>query len=132
MLQKQQPKDMAELLWWQRRIPSDKMRLAQELRRKTGMDLGSILVDLKAADHRTIAEARAFMLGIPYVDLSRKCGDAATMRRLPLDLMRKFSIIPIERTLANRMLYATANPHAAHMVTGRFEQIIQMKAETGI
>jgi type IV pilus assembly protein PilB len=86
-------------------IPSDKISTIKE---KNGDAIESLLKD-SAIPKRTILEAMAKYFRLPYVDLTGYLPDDSAMSKVPLDLAKKFGILPLFQ-IKDRLYVAVTDP----------------------
>jgi type II secretory ATPase GspE/PulE/Tfp pilus assembly ATPase PilB-like protein len=72
--------------------------------------LGEILVEMGAVTAEVIRHVLVEQLGVPAVNLARFQYDAGAINAIPVDLVRKYVVIPLYRT-ATRIAVAIENPH---------------------
>ncbi len=84
--------------------------LAEQKRRK-GKRLGETLVELGLLDEKTLARTLAVKFQLPFVDLDRVAINPAALQELPLELIEKYCVLPIEVD-AKLLTVAICNPLA--------------------
>lgn len=102
-------KQLGELLIERGVINHDQMNLAREYQDKQGGLLGEILVQLKFATEKDIAQALTCQYGFPYLPLANYEIDSEVIHAVPEGLCRKFCLIPIDK-IGKSLTLAMANP----------------------
>ncbi len=74
----------------------DIARALEEQKNRRGKRLGQILVELGIVDQETIARTLAGKFNIPYIDLGSFPVDPAAFSQVPLDLILRYGILPID------------------------------------
>ena len=93
-------------------ITQDQLRIALTEQRRTGQQVGKILVQLGFLSEATLREALSENLGQDAVDLSRVIVDAQALRTIPKELSKRFQLLPIGFDASTRKLVlAMANPN---------------------
>ena len=69
--------------------------LAEQKRRK-GKRLGETLVELGLLDEKTLARTLAVKFQLPFVDLDHVAINQAALQELPLELIEKYCVLPID------------------------------------
>lgn len=82
--------------------------LAEQLRRR-GKRLGQVLVDMGIVSEREISKALARKFNLEFVDLDDELIDPGAVDEVPLDLMERFSLMPI-RTDEQTLTLAKGDP----------------------
>ncbi|MGQ9455132.1 MAG: GspE/PulE family protein [Armatimonadota bacterium] len=103
-------KDLGEILVAKGIITPDQLSQAREVQRAAPGDIGRIIVDLGFAEERAVTEARAEVLGVPFVDLSTQRIDPAAISAVPEQVARRHKVIPISRS-GNKLIVAVVNPN---------------------
>ncbi|HLF17445.1 MAG TPA: hypothetical protein VI749_00925 [Candidatus Omnitrophota bacterium] len=102
-------KQLGELLIERGFINHEQLHIAIEQQKKHGGLLGEILVDLKFATEKDIAQALTAQYGFPYLPLSNYEIDQEVIESIPENICRKFCLIPIDR-IGKSLTLAMANP----------------------
>jgi len=102
-------KQLGELLIERGFINHEQLGIAINHQKKHGEMIGEILVKLKFATEKDIAQALTAQYGWPYLPLSNYEIDQEVIDSVPEDVCRKFSLIPIDR-IGKSLTLAMANP----------------------
>lgn len=102
-------KQLGELLIEREVINHDQLNIAREHQDKHGGLLGEILVQLKFATEKDIAQALTCQYGFPYLPLANYEIDPEVLNSVPESLCRKFCLIPIDK-IGKSLTLAMANP----------------------
>jgi len=90
-------------------INHEQLIIALEEQKKQGGLIGEVLVKLKFATERDIAQALTSQYGFPYLPLSNYEIDPEVLGTLEEDICRKFGLIPIDK-IGKSLTLAMANP----------------------
>ena len=103
-------KHLGELLVERGVISHEQLNIAVE-HQKThpGHLLGEVLVELKFATEKDIAQALTAQYGFPYLPLLNYEIDQDVIDSVPLDVCQKFCLVPIDR-IGKSLTLAMANP----------------------
>ncbi|MBN1869975.1 MAG: hypothetical protein JW847_05300 [Candidatus Omnitrophica bacterium] len=71
--------------------------------------LGEVLVDLKFATEKDIAQALTCQYGFPYLPLSSYEIDGEVVRSVPENICRQFCLVPIDK-IGKSLTVAMSNP----------------------
>jgi len=116
-------KQLGELLVERGVISHEQLNLAIEKQKDRGGLIGEVLVDLKFATEKDIAQALTCQYGFPYLPLANYEIDPEVINALPENVCRKFCLIPIDK-IGKSLTLAMANPlnvqaiEDVEMVTG--------------
>jgi type IV pilus assembly protein PilB len=103
-------KHLGELLVERGVISHDQLNISIEYQRKNpGGLLGEVLVELKFATEKDIAQALTCQYGFPYLPLSSYEIDAEVVRSVPESVCRQFCLVPIDK-IGKSLTVAMANP----------------------
>ena len=102
-------KQLGELLIERGFINHEQLNLAIDHQKKHGGLLGEVLVELRFATEKDIAQALTAQYGFPYLPLSNYEIDQEVIDTVPENLCRKFCLIPIDR-IGKSLTLAMANP----------------------
>jgi type II secretory ATPase GspE/PulE/Tfp pilus assembly ATPase PilB-like protein len=101
---------LGEALLQEKLITEKQLNEALELQSKDRkMHLGEILVTMDVVKRETIRRVLAQKLGIPLVVLRKFEFDPNLIKTMPVDLVRKYNVMPLYRTEA-RLVVAMENP----------------------
>ena len=102
-------KQLGELLIERGVINHDQLNLAREYQDKNGGLLGEILVEMKFATEKDIAQALTCQYGFPYLPLANYEIDPEVINSVPESVCRKFCLIPIDK-IGKSLTLAMSNP----------------------
>jgi type IV pilus assembly protein PilB len=102
-------KQLGELLIERGIINHDQLNLAREYQDKNGGLLGEILVEMKFATEKDIAQALTCQYGFPYLPLANYEIDPEVINSVPESVCRKFCLIPIDK-IGKSLTLAMSNP----------------------
>lgn len=103
-------KHLGELLVERGVISHEQLNISIEHQKKTpGNLLGEVLVELKFATEKDIAQALTCQYGFPYLPLSSYEIDAEVIRSVPENVCRQFCLVPIDK-IGKSLTVAMANP----------------------
>lgn len=102
---------MEELLLRHRAIDEEHLRAAREHQKKSGGELGRVLVELGYVSEELLLRAQAHQLGIPLVNLAQSPPPRELALALTEALCRRFGVVPVSGNLEARLLrVATSAP----------------------
>jgi hypothetical protein len=87
-----------------RAIDDDQLRRAKEHQKKSGGELGRVLVELGFVSEELLLRAQAHQLGIPLVNLEQSPPPRDLALALGEQLCKRFGVIPISGNLENKLL----------------------------
>lgn len=90
-------------------MPKEKLEEAAAEAKDSGKDLGSILLEKKLIDEVTLQKTYAYILGIPFVDLSKETIPIEILQIVPELIAKKYNIVSFEKSGAN-LKVAMLNP----------------------
>lgn len=103
-------KHLGELLVERGVISPEQLNISIEHQKKIpGNLLGEVLVELKFATEKDIAQALTCQYGFPYLPLSSYEIDAEVIRSVPENVCRQFCLVPIDK-IGKSLTVAMANP----------------------
>ena len=102
-------KQLGELLIERGVINRDQLNLSIEKQKERGGLLGEVLVELKFATEKDIAQALTSQYGFPYLPLSNYEIDPEVIHSVPENVCRQFCLIPIDK-IGKSLTLAMANP----------------------
>lgn len=102
-------KHLGELLIERGVINHDQLSLAIAKQKEQGGLLGEVLVDLKFATEKDIAQALTTQYGFPYLPLSNYEIDQEVIKSVPENVCRQFCLIPIDK-IGKSLTLAMSNP----------------------
>ena len=117
-IERMTPKRLGEIFTHSGLISNEQLEEALADQESTGKHLGELLVDRGYVTERDVAEAIATQFSLPYLSPTQYFvpGDMASV--IPLELMRKHHIVPID-SLEKLLMVVIAGP----VETGVLEQI---------
>ena len=103
-------KHLGELLVERGVINHEQLNISIEHQKKnSGHLLGEVLVELKFATEKDIAQALTCQYGFPYLPLSSYEIDAEVIRSVPENVCRQFCLVPIDK-IGKSLTVAMSNP----------------------
>ena len=103
-------KHLGELLVERGVINHEQLNISIEhQKRNPGHLLGEVLVELKFATEKDIAQALTCQYGFPYLPLSSYEIDAEVIRSVPENVCRQFCLVPIDK-IGKSLTVAMSNP----------------------
>ena len=81
-----------------RLIKKNDLDKAEEIGRKTGKSLEDIVLDERLVSEKELVKLKAYILGIPFVDLRKIDIDPETLRIIPEPIARKNNIVAYKKT----------------------------------
>lgn len=102
-------KQLGELLIERGIINHDQLNLSRDHQDKNGGLLGEILVEMKFATEKDIAQALTCQYGFPYLPLANYEIDPEVINSVPESVCRKFCLIPIDK-IGKSLTLAMSNP----------------------
>ncbi|MCL5104162.1 MAG: Flp pilus assembly complex ATPase component TadA [Armatimonadetes bacterium] len=103
-------KDLGEALAAKGKITAEQLAEARDVQRSAPGDIGRIIADLGFTDEKAVTEARAEVMGIPFVDLNTQRIDASAVNSIPEHLAKRHKVLPIGKQ-GNMLLVAVVNPN---------------------
>ena len=103
-------KHLGELLVERGVISHEQLTISLDHQKKnSGHLLGEVLVELKFATEKDIAQALTCQYGFPYLPLSSYEIDAEVIRSVPENVCRQFCLVPIDK-IGKSLTVAMSNP----------------------
>ncbi len=102
-------KHLGELLIERGVISREQLNLSIERQKGHGGLLGEVLVELKFATEKDIAQALTCQYGFPYLPLANYEIDPEVIRSVPENVCRQFCLIPIDK-IGKSLTLAMSNP----------------------
>jgi type IV pilus assembly protein PilB len=90
-------KSLGEVLVEKGVISPEQHKQSREVQKSAPGDLGTIIHDLGFATEREVASARAQVLGLPFVDLTRQAAEPEAIKAVPEHIVKRYNILPIRR-----------------------------------
>ena len=100
---------LGELLTKASLITPDQLKEALKLQKETGGKLGETLIKLGFVAEEDITECLSQQFGVPSINLAHFEIDAAIIKLLPVEVARKYNILPVNKTGAT-VTIAMADP----------------------
>lgn len=102
-------KPLGELLIERGVINHEQLKIAIDQQKVQGGLLGEVLVNLKFATEKDIAQALTCQYGFPYLPLSNYEIDQEVIAAVPENVCRQYVLIPIDK-IGKSLTLAMANP----------------------
>ena len=102
-------KQVGELLIEKGIITSEQLAIAINHQKTKGGLMGEVLVELKFATEKDIAQALTSQYGFPFLPLSNYEIDPEVIVAVPEELCRKYCLVPIDK-IGKSLTLAMANP----------------------
>ena len=119
-------KPMELLLLEQQQITKSQLEEARQYSSKSGLEMRDAIVQLKLVDAATAAQALALELGLPYLDLADMIPDDSVLDRVPRNLVKQNSILPL--FIDDDMLLVAC----VHLPTTELEEELRLRFEMPI
>ena len=103
------PKPLGELLIERGVITHEQLQVTLNHQQKKGGLFGELLVELKFATEKDIAQALTCQFGFPYLPLISYEIDLDVLKTIPVEVCRKLCVIPIDK-IGKSLTLAMANP----------------------
>ncbi len=100
---------MGQLLLEAQLISEDQVRTALQVQEVSGNRLGSILVEMGAVSESTMLQFLSQQYGVSTIDLSTCQVDTELLTLVPLDMAKKYTVVPVRRT-GTRLILAMVDP----------------------
>jgi len=94
-------KSLGEVLVDKAVLSPEQYRQAREVQKSAPGDLGTIIHDLGFATEREVASARAQVLNLPFIDLTRQTAEPEAIKAVPEHIVKRYNILPIRRDTAS-------------------------------
>ena len=102
-------KKLGELLLEQGVIHHEQLETALKHQKEEGGMIGDIIIKLKFATEKDIAQALTAQYGFPYLPLSSYEIDPEVIKTIPVTLCREYSLIPIDK-IGQSLTITMVNP----------------------
>ena len=102
-------KHIGELLIERGIINRDQINMAINHQKEHGGLMGEVLVELKFATEKDIAQALTSQYGFPYLPLSNYEIDPEVIKSVPENVCRQFCLVPIDK-IGKSLTLAMSNP----------------------
>ena len=102
-------KHLGELLVERGVISAEQLRVSIEHQIKNKGLIGEVLVELKFATEKDIAQSITCQYGFPYLPLANYEIDAEVISSIPENICQQFCLIPIDK-IGKNLTLAMANP----------------------
>jgi type IV pilus assembly protein PilB len=90
-------KSMGEYLVEKGLITREQLEDALRVQQTTGKDLAQILVDQAVVSERDAYEAKAYEMGMPFVDLDRTTPDPSAVNVVKEHIAKRYNVIPVKK-----------------------------------
>jgi len=107
------PKRLGEILVDAGTITAEQCAEALATQKRTGRQLGEILVEMAVLDEATLLKTLAAQSGLPHVWLRRGLVDPEVVSLVPQEKARLYSVVPMFRVF-DTLTLATADPNQLH------------------
>lgn len=121
-------KPLGELLIERGIITHGQLQIAIGYQQKKGGLFGEVLVELKFATEKDIAQALTGQYGFPYLPLANYEIDLDVLKTIPVEVCRKLCIIPIDK-IGKSLTLAMSNPLNVHAAE-EIEQLTGCSVQT--
>ncbi len=91
-------------------VTQEQLEDARKVQQSTGKDLVQILVDQAVVSERDAYEAKAFELGMPFVDLDRVQPEPSALNVVKEHIAKRYNVIPVKKD-GNILYLAMADPN---------------------
>jgi type IV pilus assembly protein PilB len=102
-------KHLGELLIERGVITHEQLKIAMDYQKEHSGLLGEVLVELKFATEKDIAQALTAQYGFPYLPLNNYEIDTEVISAVPENICRQFCLVPIDK-IGKSLTLAMANP----------------------
>jgi len=103
-------KSMGEYLIEKGLITREQLEDALRVQQATGKDLAQILVDQAVVSERDAYEAKAYEMGMPFVDLDRTTPDPSAVNVVKEHIAKRYNVMPVKKE-GNILYLAMADPN---------------------
>jgi type IV pilus assembly protein PilB len=103
-------KSMGEYLIEKGLLTPEQFQDALRVQQTTGRDLAQILVDQALVSERDAYEAKAYEMGLPFVDLDRTTPDPSAVNVVREHIAKRYNVMPVKKE-GNVLYLAMADPN---------------------
>jgi type IV pilus assembly protein PilB len=103
-------KSMGEYLIEKGLLTPEQLQDALRVQQTTGRDLAQILVDQALVSERDAYEAKAYEMGLPFVDLDRTTPDPSAVNVVREHIAKRYNVMPVKKE-GNVLYLAMADPN---------------------
>ncbi len=103
-------KSMGEYLIEKGLLTPEQLHDALRVQQSTGRDLAQILVDQAVVSERDAYEAKAYEMGLPFVDLDRTPPDPSAVNVVREHIAKRYNVMPVKKE-GNVLYLAMADPN---------------------
>jgi len=103
-------KSMGEYLIEKGLLTPEQLQDALRVQQTTGRDLAQILVDQALVSERDAYEAKAYEMGLPFVDLDRTTPDLSAVNVVREHIAKRYNVMPVKKE-GNVLYLAMADPN---------------------
>ena len=100
---------MGQLLLEAQLISEEQVNTALQVQEVSGNRFGSILVEMGAVTESTLLQFLSQQYGVATIDLSTCQVDAELLTLIPLDMAKKYTVVPVRKT-GSRLMLAMVDP----------------------
>lgn len=100
---------MGQLLLEAQLISEEQVRTALQVQELSGSRLGSILVEMGAVSEATLLQFLSQQYGVATIDLSTCQVDRDLLALIPVDMAKKYTVVPVRKT-GSRLMLAMVDP----------------------
>ncbi|MEK7078315.1 MAG: hypothetical protein AAB911_01985, partial [Patescibacteria group bacterium] len=90
-------------------VTPQNLQLAEADSKETGRRLDEVLLKRNLVSEEILAKSKAYILGIPFVDLSNQTVDPEILKIIPEPIARRSNIVAFKKT-ANNLEVAMLDP----------------------
>ena len=106
---------MGQLLLEAQLISEEQVNTALQVQEVSGSRLGSILVEMGAVSESTLLQFLSQQYGVPTIDLSTCQVEAELLKLIPLEMAKKYTVVPVRKT-GSRLMLAMVDPSNASVL----------------
>lgn len=92
------PEQLKAFLLDKKLVTKDQLKKSEEIAKKTSKRLEDVLLDNKIISERKLIELKAYILGIPFIDLEKTDIASDILRIIPEPIARKHNIVAYNKT----------------------------------
>ncbi len=102
-------KQLKEFILDSKKVDPDKLAVAFEAAEESGKKLGDILLEEKLIEAEELRKLYAYILGIPFVDISKDAVPAEILQIVPEPIAKKYKVVAFEK-IGQELKVAMLNP----------------------
>ena len=92
------PEQLKAFLLDKKLVTKEKIKKAEEIAKETNKKLEDVLLASKSIPEKKLVELKAYILGIPFIDLEKADISPEVLRIIPEPIARKHNIIAFKKT----------------------------------